>query len=278
MKNKLKIIFKALRYTRMLLIYALVIPIYLVYVHYINNPKDDFIQYNIYKFSNSLQYNYNKKGNIIKSFYYYLTKKKEVKWNISKIKQESRHINYIINNFKRDMNYYNKDLSKFHKLGVIYNDSIWAESFAIAYCLDDKLVLTNNYFRLPYNRKKKIFYHEMGHCLFNYAHHHYGIMSYRPNQFHHSNIRNFFQGYNQNYLTIFKNKTNPEIWYLNTKILFMPLNSSYQNFNHFFHIQKSNLIRWSIQLIVFIIFLFDLKGIFKPLFFSRKNQEEYIKI
>ena len=104
----------------------------------------------------------------------------------------------VLKDFQSDMNKFgiHEDfLLKFEQTKILVSKNLFGSQ---GLCTEDKeIIISNKIFKDSYIHIKTIIYHELGHCLFDYAHSGQGIMSYNENVLSKSHLENFFLNKNQ---------------------------------------------------------------------------------
>lgn len=187
----------------------------------------------------------------------------------------------LLNQFEQDMIRFKQDPKRLRDIKVVKNVSPWTTHFQIASCSNNTLYYSSKLLAYPEQTQKRIFYHELGHCLFNYAHNHVGIMSYkgfykRMNDFE---LYSFFNQRGQNYLDMFKSMNPLEILLINSKMLHRNINSK-DTWDNFYSTYKKGLEDLFIYLLIFSFLIIELVSIIKMIveYHKSKKAKEYQEI
>lgn len=133
-------------------------------------------------------------------------------------KHALKRIQPILNEFKKDMIAYNNYSKKIENIVFQLDIDFIKNTTMTALCLEkDNIILIDyNYFHnAPKSNLKNLVYHELGHCIYDYAHRSHGIMSYKFN-----NTKNYVNAYKGEFFDL-KNeyKTNTELYSYKNKVV-----------------------------------------------------------
>ena len=116
---------------------------------------------------------------------------KEIIFNYKDIDKEILTQDYYLD-FKYDLLKRNLPTEELEKIKIYIGHGLSLFSFT-GYCDNMHLDINKNKFlKLNIKEQKRIFYHELGHCLYNYKHRATGIMSYDENGLDDLFIEEFF--------------------------------------------------------------------------------------
>jgi len=180
---------------------------------------------------------------------------------------ENQKLKYLLFQFQYDLESFGYNKNIVNKIKYYEMISPYDKYFSEGSCHNNILKINPKIYTYTYNYQKRFLYHELGHCLFNYAHNHTGIMSYKDFNKPLSPIetRNFFKNIEQNDLSIFDDLNYLNIVFLNTRILNKSINSKFE-FNELYTIQLKSLYYFSINLITGGVLLYLISSILLSFF------------
>lgn len=192
--------------------------------------------------------------------------------------KENQKLKYILFQFQYDLERFGFNKNIINKIKYYEMISPYDKYFVEGSCSNNILKINTNVYKYSYNYQKRFLYHELGHCLFNYAHNHKGIMSYKDfnKPLSPIEIKNFFKNINQNDLSIFDDLNYFNIVFLNTRILNKSINSKFK-FNELYTIQVRNISYLRINLIIGGVLLYLISSILLSIFkFTLYKIDDYL--